>query len=86
MISLTMEEKALYNDKFLQKMPNLLPGVYYVRDFFGNQPSVPRIARRFFEEVNDGHFDNIVLNGEISSEGYRVMQDTIENPDKRDNI
>lgn len=72
MISLTMEEKALYNDKFLQKVPNLSPGVYFIRDFFGNSASVPRIARRFFEEVNAGRFSNVVLNGGLSSEGYRV--------------
>lgn len=84
MISLTMNEKALYNEKFLQEIPKLKPGVYYVRDFFGDQPSVARIARRFFEEVTDGRFSNVVLNGELSSEGYRVMQNTIEDPDKRD--
>ena len=55
-----------------------------MRDFFGDQPSVARIARRFFEEVTDGRFSNVVLNGELSSEGYRVMQNTIEDPDKRD--
>lgn len=72
MISLTMNEKALYNEKFLQAIPKLKPGVYYVRDFFGNSASVPRIARRFFEEVNAGRFSNVVLNGGLSSEGYRV--------------
>lgn len=86
MISLTMEEKALYNDEFLQKVPNLLPGVYFIRDLFATYPSVPRIARRFYEDVSAGRFDNIVLKGERSNEGYIVLEGIIENPYKRDGI
>lgn len=83
MISLTTEEIALYNDKFLQKVPNLMPGVYRVRDLFESYPSVPRIARKFFEDVSAGRFDNIVLKGERSNEGYIVLEGTIENRDEK---
>lgn len=34
MISLTSEEQVVYNNRFIQRAPNLSPGVYYIRDFF----------------------------------------------------
>lgn len=71
MISLTSEEQVVYN-RIIQRAPNLSPGVYYIRDFFKKDPSVPRIARRFYEEVSAGRFANIRLNGALSSDGYLV--------------
>ena len=72
MISLTSEEQVVYNNRFIQRAPNLSPGVYYIRDFFLKDPSIPRIARRFYEEVSAGRFANIRLNGALSSDGYLV--------------
>lgn len=74
MVSLTSFEQVVYNDKFVQRAPNLSPGVYYIRDLFEENPSVPRIARRFYEEVSAGRFDNIRLNGKLSSDGYLVFE------------
>lgn len=74
MICLTSDEETVYNEQFVERVPSLEPGLYYIRDFFGDKPSVPRIARRFFEEVSNGRYSNIVLNKELSREGYLVLE------------
>ena len=81
MVCLTSEEQMVYKDMFIERAPTLAPGQYYSRDLFGTYPSVPRIARRFFEDVSAGRFDNIVLKGKRSNEGYIVLEGTIEDRD-----
>lgn len=73
MINLTVDEKLVYQTKFVSKLPNMLPGIYCIKDFFGTDPSVPRIARKFYEDVLNGMFNNVSLVGTCSSEGYVVV-------------
>lgn len=73
MIFLSKAEADVYDDKFVKAAPNLTPGVYQIRDFFGTDPSVPRIARKFFEDVSNGFFKNIKLVGTRSRDGYIVI-------------
>ena len=74
MLCLTRAEETIYNELFIGRAPNLAPGLYYIRDFFIHNPSIPRIARRFYEDVSAGRFDNIVLKAERSNEGYVVLE------------
>lgn len=72
-MNLTIKEQKLYNTKFVKAIPILIPGTYYIKDFFDPGPSVPRIARKFYEDVVDGRFNNVSLVGTRSCEGYIVV-------------
>lgn len=72
MINLIPNEYKVYKSKFLQVVPYLAPGIYYIKDFFNSEPSVPRIARKFYEDVVNGRFGNVSLVGTRSCEGYLV--------------
>lgn len=72
MIILTTDEERIYNRKFVATLPYMLPGTYRIKDFFGSDPSVPRIARKFYEDVVNQRFSNVSLAGVRSCEGYVV--------------
>lgn len=72
MMNLTANEYKVYQSKFLQVVPHLAPGTYSIKDFFNLEPSVPRIARKFYEDVVNGRFANVSLVGTRSCEGYLV--------------
>lgn len=72
MISLTSDEDRVYQTRFVIALPNMIPGTYSINDFFDPDPSVPRIARKFYEDVVNGRFSNVSLVGTRSCEGYVV--------------
>lgn len=72
MIVLTPNEDRVYQKRFVVTLPNMLPGTYSIKDFFAPDPSVPRIARKFYEDVVNGRFSNVSLIGTLSNEGYVV--------------
>lgn len=37
-------EQSIYNIKFVEAVKTLSPGTYFIKDFFGPDPSVPRIS------------------------------------------
>lgn len=47
-------------------------GSYVFRDFCGSRPVCPRIARRFFEEVEAGRWPSVKLAGTLAREGYQI--------------
>lgn len=72
MFLLTNDEQATYTLKFIVPLKTLPPGLYYIKSFFGSSPSVPRIARKFYEDVSAGVFKNVALVRTKSSDGYIV--------------
>ena len=72
MVTLTTDEMQAYNMIINHVIPGLMPGNYKARDFFGNDPTVPRIVRRIYEEVKAGNIARVALIGSKSREGYRI--------------
>lgn len=72
MVTLTTDEMKVYNTIVNHIIPRLVPGNYMARDFFGNDPTVPRIVRRIYEEVKAGNIARVALIGSKSREGYRI--------------
>ena len=58
---LNKDEQSIYNSKFIIPLKTLPSGTYFVRDFFGSDPSVPRIARKFYEDVVSGIYGLIAI-------------------------
>lgn len=73
MMILNKDEQSIYNIKFIIALKTLPPGTYFVKDFFGSDPSVPRIARKFYEDVVSGIYANVSLVKKRSREGYKVI-------------
>lgn len=71
-VKLNSIETKEYNSHVLNKIPTLLPGTYYFRDFFKDQATSARIARKFYEDVCDNLFPRVSLVGQLSREGYLV--------------
>lgn len=72
-VILNNDETKEYNSKVVNVIPRLLPGTYYVRDFFKGQATPARIARKFYEDVNDGIFHRVTLAANFSREGYVIQ-------------
>lgn len=72
MVTLTTDEMKVYNTIVNHIIPRLVSGNYMARDFFGNDPTVPRIVRRIYEEVKAGNIARVALIGSKSREGYRI--------------
>ena len=72
MIKLTANEQRVYENIITNVIPNLTPGNYMVKDFFGADPTNPRIARKIYEEVKNGSVERTSLVGTKSEEGYKV--------------
>ena len=72
-MNLTAEENLSYQKNFVNKIPRMVPGIYNIKHFFGTEPSVPRIARKFYSDVKKGIYPNIKLVGTTSGEGYLVL-------------
>lgn len=70
---LNKNEQSIYNSKFIVALKTLPPGTYFIKDFFGSDPSVPRISRKFYEDVVGGLYPNVSLINERSREGYTVI-------------
>lgn len=71
-MTLNNKERDSYQKNFLKRIPNLPAGIYQISDFFGTEPSVPRISRKFYEDVTAGLFPNVALYNNKSSEGYVI--------------
>jgi hypothetical protein len=72
MIILNYDEQSTYNTKFVVAVKTLNPGTYFIKDFFGSDPSVPRIAKKFYEDVVAGLYPNVSLVNKRSREGYVI--------------
>ena len=72
-MNLNADENRSYQRNFVLKIPQMLPGSYSIKSFFGTEPSVPRIARKFYEDVNKGIYPRVKLLGKHSSDGYLVI-------------
>lgn len=72
-MKLGKDEKRSYDKHFVTKIPSLLPGLYSIKFFFDPEPSVPIIAKKFYEDVKKGVFPNVKLAGKKSSDGYLVV-------------
>jgi len=70
---LNKDEQSIYNSKFIVALKTMPPGIYFIKDFFGLDPSVPRIARKFYEDVVSGIYANVSLVNNRSREGYKVI-------------
>lgn len=70
---LNKDEQSIYNSKFIVALKTMPPGTYFIKEFFGSDPSVPRIARKFYEDVVSGIYANVSLVKKRSSEGYKVI-------------
>ena len=66
-------EQSTYNTKFVVAVKTLNTGTYFIKDFFGSDPSVPRIARKFYEDVVGGVYPNVSLVNKLSREGYVIF-------------
>ncbi len=71
-MKLNNDEQSTYNTKFVEAVKILTPGTYFIKDFFGSDPSVPRIAKKFYEDVVVGVYSNVSLVNKRSREGYVV--------------
>ena len=71
-MNLGPDENRSYNQHFVSKINSLIPGLYYIKYFFDTDPSVPIIAKKFYEDVKSGVFPNVKLAGKKSSDGYIV--------------
>ena len=65
-------EQIAYGKYFVNVVSTMKPGIYYIKDFFKTDPSVPRIARKFYEDVNNNIFPNVTLANKLSNEGYLI--------------
>jgi len=71
-VILNSDELREYNNKVVNVIPTLPPGTYFIKDFFGSDPSVPRIARKFYEDVVAGIYPNVSLAKKRSRDGYVI--------------
>lgn len=71
-MKLNFKEQLTYNTKFVAVVRTLKPGIYFIADFFGSDPSVPRIAVKFYEDVVGGVYPNVSLVNKLSREGYVI--------------
>lgn len=72
-MNLTAEENLSYQRNFVNKIPKMASGIYNIKHFFGTEPSVPRIARKFYTDVKNGIYSNVKLVGSKSEDGYWVL-------------
>ena len=63
-------EQITYDQKICSKIQDLPPGKYYISEFFGEDPSVPRIAKKLCEDVVAGVHPRVRLAGLYSRDGY----------------
>jgi hypothetical protein len=73
-MKLNHRESVIYNKNFKDAIKTLPPGVYYIKDFFENSPSVPRIARKFYEDVTNKVYPNVSLKKKYSCDGYYITE------------
>lgn len=72
-MKLNSNEQVSYKKNFLDVIPTLPTGKYHIADFFGTEPSVPRVARQFYEDVVTKRFPNVRLFNQRSSDGYIIF-------------
>ena len=71
-MKLNKYEQIVYNGIVDILVPTMSPGKYTANQFFGTNPTNPRIVRHLYEQVKAGNVKHLSLVGTHSSEGYLI--------------